>query len=540
MSANPEAIVAEADGLQPPPDAGALPEPPAPGTALGRKAATGFMLMSGQSLFTRVLSFVAQMWLARILLKEDFGLFAIALNVQTYANMAQQIGVREVLIARQKRFHLWQNSAFWIAQASGFVSALVIILLSRLVANHYNEPRLVPILLIFALAQPLYNLTLVQEAKVQIDLRFKYAALGTAAQGVVQPVSQVALALMKFGAYALVWPRMIVGAVRCLIYARAAPIRVRRTPQFRAWKYILVPGTMVLLTNLAFTIPSSVPVLVLGSVGPGPKVGQELAGFFYQAFALSMQTLMMLAVQIDAVLFPTLGKMTDDPARLRAALVRAGHALAAIVAPVCALQVVAARPVILLFFSPKDDPMKWEPSVLPFQIMSVGMLFAGALAPGHSLLQAQGRFGTKLWIASAWSAASALVSIVGVWLAPMEYKVAAGAVGMAVGYAGYHTHYCVAGTRPLGGGWSDVVKIIAMPLLVAAIAGAAAALAARLVPAWPDRPRMTYFVQAAVMGCVGFAVYVAGLRLLAPGVWNDLLHAAEPVLRRLGIRRKTA
>jgi hypothetical protein len=85
-----------------------------------------------------------------------------------------------------------------------------------------------------------------------------------------------------------------------------------------------------------------------------------------------------------------------------------------------------------------------------------------------------------------------------------------------------------------------VVKIIAMPLLVAAIAGAAAALAARLVPAWPDRPRMTYFVQAAVMGCVGFAVYVAGLRLLAPGVWNDLLHAAEPVLRRLGIRRKTA
>jgi hypothetical protein len=77
------------------------------------------------------------------------------------------------------------------------------------------------------------------------------------------------------------------------------------------------------------------------------------------------------------------------------------------------------------------------------------------------------------------------------------------------------------------------VKIIAMPLLVAAIAGAAAALAARLVPAWPDRPWMTYFVQAAVMGCVGFAVYVAGLRLLAPGVCMDLMHAGAPIVRRV-------
>jgi PST family polysaccharide transporter len=490
---------------------------------------------------TRLATFAAQIWVARILTQSEMGLFAIALQVQSYANMAQQIGVREVLISRQKRYHLWQNATFWIAQTMGIISSLLIVAAAPFAAWIYStDPTipwwhspLLPMLLIFAIAQPLYNLTLVQEAKVQIDHRFKYAAMGTAAQGIAQPVSQIALAMMKFGAFALVWPRLIVGVVRCLIYSKAAPLHIRRDPQVRVWKYVLIPGAMVLLVNLAYNIPQSIPVLVLGKLGgPDSEVGKKAAGIFYFAFTLSIQTLVMLSQQIDAVLFPTLGKMGDDPKRQRGALLRAGHALAAVLAPVCAMQIVAARPVILLFFSPKDNPLKWEPAILPFQIMSVGMLVAGAFAPAHSLLQAQGRFAAKLWIGVAWGAVSAIVSVVGIWLAPDEYKVAAGAVGLSIGLGGYMAHYCVAATRPLGGGAGDAARILTLPTLIAAGAGAAAFFAARLLPSSVGSLRMTYFVQAAVMGCVGGVAYLIGLRVLAPGVWNDLKLAAHPILRR--------
>ena len=70
---------------------------------------------------------------------------------------------------------------------------------------------------------------------------------------------------------------------------RAEPITIRRNPQFSKWKYILGPGTMLLLTGLANTLAFSLPMLVIGG-----KAGLGPAGDLGFAYNLSIQAVMLM------------------------------------------------------------------------------------------------------------------------------------------------------------------------------------------------------------------------------------------------------
>ena len=503
---------------------------PAPDGGLGTRAAMGFMLMSGQSIITRVLSLGAQIVLARHLSEAQFGLFGLAMSIVNYANLAQQVGVREILVSRHKRLELWQSTGFWVATATGLLSMLLIFAAAPIAGWVYADTTLVWMLLILGLAQPTYNMTLVQEAKLQVHMRFKYIALCQFVWGALTPLLQLGLALSKFGVFAFVVPRLLAGLIRWWMYQRAEPVAISRRWHVRRWKFILVPGMMILLTSLAYTIGPSVPSLMLGRY-----VGKAATGYFTFAFNLSLQVLLLLSMQIDSVLFPTLGKMQGEPERQRAAMLKSSRALTAVMTPVCFLQVAAAGPVVALMFG-----HKWEPAVEPLQIMSVGMLGAGAYISGISLLQAQQRFGDKLRIALTWAVISVLASVAGILLVPAQDAVSAASFGLAIGYFGYGFDNYVEATKPIGGGFRDAIKVVVMPCVVGALGIGLAWWASTFVAPWTvahipalGKPWMLHVLELAVLGVVGMLAYIVLLRVMARGLWMDLMDAGLPMLRRL-------
>ncbi len=497
---------------------------------LGKRAAMGFVLMSGQSIVTRIISFGSQVVLAHVLSQEQFGLFGLAMSIVNYANLSQQVGVREILLSRHKRIELWQSTGFWVATATGLFSMLLILGAAPIAGWFYADRTLVWMLLILALAQPTYNMTLVQEAKLQAKLRFKYIALCQFVWGATTPILQLLLALSKFGVFAFVVPRLLSGLIRWWMYHRAEPITISRQWNVRRWKYILIPGLTLLLTSFAYTIGPSVPALMLGRY-----VGKASTGYFTFAYNLSLQVLMLLSVQIDSVLFPTLGKMEGEPDRQRAAMLRSSRALTAVMAPVCFMQAAAAGPAIALMFG-----QKWLPAVEPLQIMSVGMLGAGGYVSAQSLLQAQRRFRDKLLIALAWGSISAAVSVAGILLVPAQDAVSAAAIGLAIASFGYGFHNYVEATKRIGGGINDAVRVILMPCIVGSLATTLAwwastqvvPLAAIYAPvikkAW-----MLRTMELGVIGGLGLPAYVVLLRVMAPSLWKDLMSAGSPILRRL-------
>ncbi|MBX3404016.1 MAG: oligosaccharide flippase family protein [Phycisphaeraceae bacterium] len=509
----------------PPAGAPTTPVPPTPaddGAAasrgFGRRAAVGFMLMSLQSMATRGLIFAAQIALAAILLPDDFGLAAIAMTVGAFAALVQQLGTREVLVSRQHRFGAWEAAAHRAAIGAGVLIGALVALAGPVLAAVYGDARLVGLVAVIALSAPINGVSIVHEARLQADLRFKALAGLNLLQGSLQPLLAIVFALLGFGAYAFVLPRTITA------FARAAyllPLVTIRTGGRRArrWRAIASLGTPAFATNIMHTLGAAAPAAALGLFAE-----KAVVGFFAFAFNIAVQSVLMFAQTLDSILFPTLGRLRNEPTRQRDAVLRSARALAASIVPVCALQAVGAPAVLDLLFIDK-----WDDAALPTQILSAGMVFFALYIPAGSLLQAHGRFRDRLVIASIWNIALAVFAVP----ASALHGVPGLCAVMAACYAGGAAHIWIAAIRPLGGGAADALRVAAPSLAIGLIAAAAGFAADRFASGAPLSGRWLAFARCAAIGIAVALMYTLLLRFAMPRTWNDLLFGLTPITSRL-------
>lgn len=492
--------------------------PPIASPALGRQAASGFMLMSAQSIVTRALTFAAQFALAKLLFPDDFGLFAVAMGVVGLANVLQQIGVREILVSHPRRFDRWCSCALWIALAVSLATAALIAIAAPVASWYYTDHRLLGLLLVLAAAQPWYSVTAVHEARLQIELRFKALAGFNLVQGVLTPLLMIVAALAGAGVYSFVLPRFIVGLVRAVMIRSLTRVPFKPDPQLRRWRFLLAPGAVVMATALVQTIAPSLPALILGKV-----IDKHVAGYFAFAFNITLQGVLVLAITLDNVMFPTLGRLVGEPARQLDAFLRVTRTLTAVMAPMCLLQAVLAEPGLHLLF--KD---KWNDSIPLIQILSVGMTYLAVFIPAGSLLLAQKRFVDRLKIGAVWAVAFALLAAIGV--------VVGGAVGVALALAlvyllsGLHTAH--AAVRPIGGSIAAILSTMLRPHLAALLAAAAGWAVLRLMPADTSGMLPQILRLSAAGAAFGFTQILA-LRFVDRRSWNELMGTLSPIVHRL-------
>src|SRR4051812_37310450 len=95
------------------------PEEAAP--ALPRGSLRAFSWMLTQTLATRLVMFVGQVILARLLTPAEYGVIGLAYSVQAFALLLQNKGVGNILVAKQTEFGRLANPAFWFSLAIGSV-----------------------------------------------------------------------------------------------------------------------------------------------------------------------------------------------------------------------------------------------------------------------------------------------------------------------------------------------------------------------------------------------------------------------------------
>lgn len=515
--------------------AGARSEPGQPSTAapLGSHAAKGFGFMLAQSLGTRVIVFVSQLILAAILMPKDWGTLAIADTIATFANLLQLIGIREFIVARQRKFHVWENAAFWITGVTGIATGVVIALAAPIAGQLRENSDLTGIMLVLAVAIAVHSFSSVPEAKLQKDLRFKYFALVMGVWSTIIPVLTVVFAMLGFGVYSFVLPRLIAAVVRLIMVTRAARPRVRRNLHVDRWRYLLRTSTLMFFTSL---------LLLIVQIGDRPILGafvdEKELGYYQIAFAFSLQTILMVSINLQSVLFATLAKLNDEPVRQLQAFLRASRALAAIVTPVCLIQAAATEPLLRTLFN--FD--KWGAATTAMQILAVGMVFFGAYCPASAMLDSHRRFELKFKLALA-NAIVYLASVfAGAWLGmraggPVG-AVSGAATGVTIAMIVMNPIWSYLTTRPMGGRWMDTLGIVTRPFITASLAIAFGLLVAwmlgRTTAGMQVRGVMIeHWVRLITISGVSSAGYVVLMRFTMPDEFKEIGSKFLAIIRRV-------
>src|SRR5207245_11370395 len=103
-----------------------------------------------------------------------------------------QVGLKEVLVRRDRRYHLWASSAHWMALGFGLLAGLTMLAIAPPAAHIFKSPQLTGLIMVIASAAPIELLSQVVAIKLQIDLRFRtfaWLAFALAAAGLVLIVS---------------------------------------------------------------------------------------------------------------------------------------------------------------------------------------------------------------------------------------------------------------------------------------------------------------------------------------------------------------
>src|SRR5262245_31249927 len=434
---------------------------------LGRRAAHGFMWLMGQTLSVKAIALLANVVLALFLVPGDAGLVSMAYTVLTFAGIVQYIGMQDVLVQRHAHFRRWANAAFWMLLLVGVAGGALTALAAPLAARLFDQPKLVGMVLLLAIASPLQTLQAVPQAMLASQLRFRTSVIIGTASAIGISILSIVLAAIGFGAYSFLLPVPLVAALQLGALWAAARPSLRWSPQSRRWRLLLGDTGLNWGVSICQIIITGADHVILSLL-----FSSTVVGIYFWAVNLSTQLLRLLAMNLSSVLLPSLSRLQADPKRQGTAFLQAMRVLAMIGIPACLLQSALAQPLVNIMYKER-----WESVGPVLAVLSAGMAFYFVAGPATSLLKARGRFRALFVI----HLVNAIVMVATLTLIALNATERSAALGVAIGTAA-----CLAAFGPVilsyaireaGHDWTAVMRVYAAPTLCSVLAiGAAVAI----------------------------------------------------------------
>ncbi|MEM9559555.1 MAG: oligosaccharide flippase family protein [Planctomycetota bacterium] len=508
---------------------------------LGARVGRGVSWMMLATVLAKGGSFAANIVLGWLLLKEDFGVFSVALGVASIAGVFREGGIRQVLIQKDgARYDRLSGAAFALGTRINLLAGASLALLAPLLAIAYDKP-ITWLLVVMAIGVAISTPASIYRAKLAIDLEYRKLAELTAVSAAARYGFTIAFAFMGLGAMALALPWIIVSIVEALYGWRATGDRPWARPSHRRLWAPLFGQTRWLLTGgFALTLLRQGNYVVLGFLASSAVVG-----VYFFAYQLVIQLNVLLAMSLQQVLLPALTKLKDAPARHREAVLRATRVMT------------YGGTVLALTLAVTIDPLeqliwrgKWHDAVPAVQAMALFFPVRMLLSVMNSGMISRGR--NKQWALLTLAQGAGLMVAAGVagflFDEPWEFAVVVGlyfATGVLLAL--------VIGLRTIGVRALDLLGALTPSWAIGLGCGAAVLHADASLAPWINGPALAWLgalfggllvaplddivlqILRAMASALAFnALFVGVMRVLRPAELGEVVALAPgPVARRV-------
>lgn len=452
---------------------------------------------------------VTSIVLARLLMPADFGIVAMATMVTGMAQIFRDLGLGQALIQRPDISKEHTRSAFWGTLVMALLLYAAVFVAAPYVGAFFDEPRMVPVLKVIALAFVLSPFAVVPRSLLQRELDFKTPFLPELVSSVAYGAVGVVMALTDFGYWALVGAALASGFTRtvalCIVTRYVPPL----VPTFRGIRDLYSFGVGVTLSGMLNYASNKVDYFIVGK-----RLSTDALGIYTRSFTIVQRISELVTGIISPVLFPAFARLQSHPPRLRSAFRRTTTVMCVVAWP-CQVLIAVTAPELV----PGILGEQWQEAVVPTQIMTVfGCYFIigaiiGACLRGMGLV----------FIQVVFQVVRVALVTAAVWIGT-EYGVTGAAVGALIAITGSFLFTFIVTERYIRlspAGWWHAVRSALLAIIVAGVFSYTAKIAAYAAGAGPMVAAGTAVVAggASVIGLVLWAP-LSELRLLTD-VWNQ-------------------
>lgn len=386
--------------------------------ALKRRAKLGLMALTVRSILQNVVILVANVYLARVLMPGDYGIFGILQYAVSFFKLVGDTGLGAALVQKHEAPDDVELSSIWWLQLALGVG-LVVLSFSAIPVLPLIWPAVTGDLALLlpglALSLVFTMMRAVPFLILERQVNFGWVGLLEFLGTLVYYGSALALAHQGYGAAALVWATVGQAALVSIAANIVLPWKPKFVYDHARVRGLLKFGFAFQSTNIVGFINASLTPLLVGS-----RLGKEALGIVNFAQGTAWFPTHPVGI-VRRVYFPYLSRLQADPVAFARELDKATLLCALPSCFFCALFLGGAEKLIELIYS-----AKWLPAVAPLYFYSVGFVFTFFSWIGSAAIEAKGQTGRVFRITMIGTVVNWAATITATIISPSPTAFAAG------------------------------------------------------------------------------------------------------------------
>lgn len=349
--------------------------------SLADKATRGVIWSAIERFSVQGIMFVLTLIIARLVTPAEYGLIAMLNIFVAVAQVFVDSGFSNALVQKKDRNEDDFSTVFYFNIAISLVVYFLLYLASPYIADFYNEPQLDLVTKCVGLNLIISGLTIVQRAKLTIELDFKTQAKAALLGVVLGGAVGIAMAYRGYGVWSLVAQTLSSSGITTLFLWFFARWHPRLHFSMESFRSLFSFGSKLLLSGIIYQFYINLYSLVIGRRYSAVDVGYYNQASLFSRFP--SENLMMI---ISRVIYPLLSELQDDDERLKRAYIQSLRMSCFIIFPLMVGLAAVSEPLLIVLLTDK-----WLSAALPLSILSLGYMFAPYRIISNRILNAKRR-----------------------------------------------------------------------------------------------------------------------------------------------------
>lgn len=334
--------------------------------SLRKRAISAIIWNAIQKYGSLIIGFTTNVFLARLLTPEDFGLIGVLTVFIAVATAITESGFNSSLIQKQDVSQTDYCTVFYWNIIVALVLMSIIYFMAPAIAAYFGNDVIVPILRIESIILIVNSFCLVQTARLMKYLKFKELAFRTLVASLCGSAIGILLAIKGFGVWSLVWQGITNSLAGSILLWRVSDWKPSLAFSWKAFKNMYKFGMMVFLSSIFYTIYINIQSFIIGK-----SFSVKDLGYFTQAKKLETVPVDGTASVLNTVLFPVYSSVASDRKRHKEIVRKNINIVSYLTFPLMSLLIVIAPSIIVLLYG-----HKWDYSIPMFQILCINGMFA--------------------------------------------------------------------------------------------------------------------------------------------------------------------
>lgn len=313
----------------------------------------------------KVMVFISTVILARLLTPEDFGLVGLASVLAGYLGTLHTFGVGEAFIQSKFGSEESANATFVLSVASGILLFLISVIITPLVVMFFREPQIRVIFPVLAFTFVLTGVTTIHDALLVKELKFQKRLFPTFVQYISKGITSIVLALMGFGAWAIVWGVIIGTFAKSITLMIVSPWKPTRAWDSKVTRDIFKFGNQMVLQNVFGALEDNIDYLIVGR-----RLGTTDLGLYSVGYRTPELAIISLPSVVSSVAYPAYAKLQDSLVELQNSVRKTVQLISWVSIPAGVGLAMISSAFILTFYTEK-----WAAAIPVMQLLSLYAMF---------------------------------------------------------------------------------------------------------------------------------------------------------------------